>query len=329
MSLSLEDPYGRRLTYLRLSVTDRCQFRCLYCMPPEGISLLPKEEYLTPEEMERFVRAAAEMGVWRLRLTGGEPLLRKDIVSLVARFSTIPGIRDLALTTNGEYLADLVSSLKEAGLKRVNVSLDSLNPKRFEEMTFSKSFYKVWRGIERALEAGLGVKINVVAMQGMPEADMDAFADFASLYPVEVRFIEFMPLCGSAWKPELVLPIASVRSRIADRLRLIPTQRGTEVAESYRIAGGRGRVGFIGSMTEPFCSTCSRIRMNAAGKIQLCLFSRLTHDLLPTLRRGASIEEIQEEVRKMVLNKPVSHPWVNGGGDLRPEENAAIRSIGG
>ncbi len=326
---SLIDGVGREITYLRLSVTDLCQFRCLYCLPPEGIKTLPRHDYMTPEEMERFVRAVADMGVWRLRLTGGEPLLRQDIVSLVARFSVIPGIRDLALTTNGERLPDLARDLRQAGLQRINISLDSLDPKRFRDITRSDSFHKVWQGIERSLEVGLKVKINVVAMKGITEQEIDGFANLAFLYPVEVRFIEFMPLCGTGWKPELVLPIETIRSRIRGKYRMSSLQRGSEVAESFHLEGGKGRVGFIASMTEPFCGTCSRIRMSATGKIQLCLFSPLQHDLLPILRRSVSLEEIQEEVQRVVLRKPASHPWVGGNPQVKPEQNAAIRSIGG
>jgi len=325
----LKDSLEREITYLRLSVTDRCQFRCVYCMPPEGVTLLPQSEYLSPEEMERFIRAVAEMGVSRLRLTGGEPLLRKDIVSLVARFSAIPGIRDLALTTNGARLPELVSDLKQAGLQRINISLDSLNAQRFREITRSDSFHKVREGIFSALEAGLKVKINVVAMKGISEEEIDGFAELASRHPLEVRFLEFMPLCGTGWKPDLVLPIESIRSRIADNYDLRPIFRGSEVAESYDMVGGRGRVGFIASMTEPFCSTCSRIRMGATGRIRLCLFSKLEYNLLPTLRRGASLEEIQEEIRRAVQRKPASHPWILPEAGRRPEENGIIRSIGG
>ncbi len=323
------DSQGRQITYLRLSVTDQCQFRCLYCMPPEGIETLPRQDYMTSEEMERFVRAVAEMGVSRLRLTGGEPLLRKDIVSLVACFSVIPGITDLALTTNGERLPQLAFDLKQAGLQRINISLDSLDPKRFQEITLSDSFHQVWKGIERSLEVGLKVKINVVAMKGMTENEIDGFSKLAFLYPVEVRFIEFMPLCGTGWKPELVLPIEEVRSRIFAQYKMRSLPRGSEVAESYEVVNGKGRVGFIASMTEPFCGTCSRIRLSATGKIQLCLFSPLQYDLLPTLRRQASLEEIQEEIQRTVLRKPASHPWVNGKALVKPEETAMIRSIGG
>ncbi len=325
----LVDSYGRQMTYLRLSVTDQCQFRCVYCMPPEGIAMLPRADYMTAGEMELFVRAVAAMGVWRLRLTGGEPLIRKDIVSLVERFSKIPGVEDLSLTTNGERLPELVGDLKRAGLRRLNISLDSMNPERFKELTLSGSFDKVWNGIHQSLEAGLKVKINVVVMNGITAEEIDDFARLAFEQPVEVRFIEFMPLCGTGWRPDLTLPIDVVRSQIATNYNLEPLPRGSEVAESYRMVGGKGGVGYIASMTEPFCSTCSRIRISATGRIQLCLFSNITYNLLPALRKEASIEEIQAEVRKAVMSKPESHPWVDGKSQVKPEETAMIRTIGG
>jgi cyclic pyranopterin phosphate synthase len=328
-SQQLVDSYGRQITYLRLSVTDRCQFRCVYCLPPEGIDYLPRHEYMTSEEMERFVAAVADLGVWRIRLTGGEPLLHEDIVGLVERLNVIPGVRDLALTTNGERLPDLVDDLRRAGLKRVNISLDSLDAARFEKITLSKSFEKVKESIWRSLDAGLGVKINAVAMRGISDEEIDGFANLAYENNLEVRFIEFMPLCGTGWRPDLTLPIETIRSRIKSQFRLEPISRGSEVAENYNILGGKGRIGFIASMTEPFCSTCSRIRLSATGKIQLCLFSHLTYNILPALRRGDSIEQLQHEIINAVYKKPASHPWAHGPTDAAPEANAMIRTIGG
>ena len=325
----LVDSYGRRITYLRLSVTDQCQFRCIYCMPPEGVASLPRADYMTPDEMEQFVRAVADLGVWRLRLTGGEPLIRKDIVSLVERFSRIEGITDLALTTNAELLAPIVTDLQKAGLNRINISLDSLDPARFTELTLSNSFDKVWNGIEKSLEAGLKIKLNVVVMKGISTEEIDGFARLAFENPIEIRFIEFMPLCGTGWRPDLSLPIDVVRSQIAQSYNLQAQPRGSEVAESYRMVDGKGAIGYIASMTEPFCSTCSRIRISATGRIQLCLFSSLTYNMLPILRRGASLNEIQDEVCKAVMKKPESHPWANGDSDVKPEDNATIRTIGG
>lgn len=329
MTKKLVDSYGRQVTYLRLSVTDHCQFRCVYCMPPEGIDHLPRNDYMTADEMERFVTAVAELGVWRVRLTGGEPLLRDDIVSLTERLARVPGVRDLALTTNGERLSPIVDDLKRAGLSRINISLDTLDADRFRKITLSDSYEKVRRSIDHALHAGLNVKVNVVAMRGISDDEIDGFAQLAFENQLEVRFIEFMPLCGTGWRPDLTLPIDHVRSRIRSQYRLISLSRGTEVAESYDIVGGKGRVGFIASMTEPFCSTCSRIRITATGKVQLCLFSNITYDMLPALRRGASIGELQDAVNTALYKKPASHPWANGPTDTAPEANAMIRTIGG
>lgn len=325
----LTDSYGRQITYLRLSVTDQCQFRCVYCMPPEGITSLSRDSYMTTDEMVRLVTALAGMGVWRVRLTGGEPLIRKDIVSLVEKMSAIPGVRDMALTTNGELLPDMLDDLKCVGLQRINISLDSLDPVRFRELTLSDSYNKVRDGINRSIEAGLGVKINVVVMKGISPEEIDGFAKLAYEQPVEVRFIEFMPLCGTGWKPELTLPIEGVRAQISGSYALAARPRGTEVSESYDMIGGKGRIGFIASMTEPFCSSCSRIRTSVTGQIQLCLFSNITYNLLPALRRGDSIAELQAEVRRAVFHKPEKHPWADGKSEVRPETNAMIRTIGG
>lgn len=326
--MQLTDSYNRQLTYLRLSVTDRCQFRCVYCTPIEGIPKFPKEQYLTADEMERLVLACAQMGVWRLRLTGGEPLLRPDILSLVARFSSIPGITDLALSTNGELLGEMADDLKHYGLKRVNISLDSLDPERFFQLTQSRSFDRVWKGIHQALKAGLQVKLNVVALQGMTKKEILDFSKLATDLPVEVRFIEFMPLCGSGWKPELVLPMAEIREvLIGQGLRALT--RGSEVAESYQIAGGKGRIGMIASLTEPFCTNCSRIRVSSMGKIQLCLFSGLQVDLLNLLRSEAPIEEIQARIREIVFHKPERHPYTQEGRFEKRPAHGHMRQIGG
>lgn len=325
----LQDAHGRPITYLRLSVTDRCQFRCLYCVPAEGAPLASTAEYLSVAEMERLITALAAMGVWRLRLTGGEPLLRHDIVALVARFAKIPGIRDLALSTNGEHLAPIAQVLKDAGLARVNVSLDSLDPARFQTLTHSRAFEKVWQGIYAALAAGLKVKLNVVALKGLSETEIDGFAALAWRLPLEVRFIEFMPLCGSSWNPELVLPIVAVRDRIGQRFALKRLFRGSEVAESYELVGGRGRVGFIGSMTEPFCSRCSRIRVNAVGKIQTCLFSKLSYDIRAALGADITPAETEREIRRIVLMKPKQHAYVQAGWQHPEPAHGLMRAMGG
>ncbi len=328
----LTDSLDRQITYLRLSVTDHCQFKCLYCVPPEGIPRLSASHYMTADEMERLVRAVAELGVTRVRLTGGEPLLRKDILSLVARLSSVAGITDLALTTNGERLAGMAGELKNLGLQRINISLDSLDEKRFEKLTLSPSgsFNKVWAGLNRALEVGLKIKINVVVMQGISDSEIDRFAALAFRLPLEIRFIELMPLCGTGWDSRLMLPMSYVKSRIEKNYALKPLVRGTEVAESHKLIGGAGGIGYIASMTEPFCSKCSRLRVSATGKIRLCLFSPLEYDLLKTLRHNTSLEDLQEELRRVVFKKPASHPFINVGSEtVNTAVHGSMRAIGG
>lgn len=326
----LEDSFGRTLDYLRISVTDRCNFRCLYCMPPEGIPLLPHQDILTFEEITRLVRIFLRLGGSRVRITGGEPLLRKGIVRLVARLAGLPGLRDLSLTTNGFYLSEWVEPLKEAGLQRVNVSLDSLDPRRFSEMTGVPRLEAVWRGVERALALGLKTKINVVVLRGMSEEEMVRFGDLAKEFPLEVRFIEFMPLCGTGWHPEWVFPIDKVKSILQRSFTLVPMVRGREVAESYRIEGGEGSVGFIASLSDPFCAQCSRLRLTADGKLRLCLFSNIEVDLKPWLRSGLyDDDQIAQLWIDSVKRKPRGHGIDYPIAVKRPEEFPRIRFVGG
>jgi len=325
----LMDSFNRQITYLRLSVTDRCQFKCTYCVPPQGVSHQASNLYLTPDEMELFVRSMAKCGVRKLRLTGGEPLLRKDILNLVARFSSIAEINDLALSTNGEYLENCAFKLKKLGLTGVNISLDSLDPARFYQLTGAHRLDKVWKGVHRAVEVGLKVKINVVALKGMSLEEIDRFAKLAFEHPLEVRFIEFMPLCGAGWKPELVLPIKIIRDRIHKQYQTQRQPRGSDVAESYQLIGGKGSIGYIASMTEPFCQNCSRIRMNAFGKIQLCLFSALQYNMRPLIRGGATKTEIGQEVQRVLLNKPKNHPYIGQKNFSKQPAHDLMQTIGG
>jgi len=255
----LVDSFGRTFNYLRVSLTDRCNFRCTYCMPPEGISLLPREDILRFEEIEKLVRIFVSLGIDRVRLTGGEPLLRKKIVSLVAALSHIEGLSEVNLTTNGTLLAPLAESFKEAGLSGINVSLDSLNRVRFKQITLRDELNEVLYGIDKAVKAGLKLKINVVALSDMTHSEFLSFCQRAFNNPIEIRFIEFMPLCGTGYKPDLVLPIGTLKKWAREAYDLIPLERGSQVAESFIIAGGKGRLGFIGSMSEPFCDSCNNL----------------------------------------------------------------------
>lgn len=301
------DSFGRTIDYLRISVTDRCNFRCVYCLPPEGLVLKDRDDLLTFEEIQRVATLFLKMGGRKLRLTGGEPLMRKNVAELVQMLTPLPGLASLGLTTNGTHLEELAESLHQAGLKNINVSLDSVRPSRFAELTGSSQFEKVWRGIEKALTVGLKVKINVVALKGIAEQELVAFGDMAMRLPVEIRFIEFMPLCGTGWHPEWMIALKEIRNFLIDRFDLKPLPRRSEVAQSYSLPNGKGRLGFIASLSEPFCDACSRLRLTADGKLRPCLFSNLEFDLKQKLRGGWSDEDVMETLREVIWQKPAGH----------------------
>lgn len=327
MSHALTDVHGRTMNYLRVSVTDRCNFRCVYCLPPEGVTFIPEKDLLTRDEIVRVARIFLAMGGQKLKLTGGEPLVRRDIVSLVAEISSLPGLADLGLTTNGYYLGDLAWPLKKAGLKRVNVSLDSFDPCRFAELTRCSGQAQVLNGIEAALVAGLKLKINVVALKGLSDVEIQDFALFAKSHAVDLRFIEFMPLCGTGWHPEWLLPLSELRQKLKSLLKLSPVPRGSATAEMYTIGGGLGRVGFIASMTEPFCGQCSRLRLSSDGKLRPCLFSNTEIDLKPALRDGGDDVMIEKLFTSAVLKKPIGHGLDAHVTDAR--DLPRIRTLGG
>ena len=307
MGRLLTDSFGRTMTYLRVSVTDRCNFACVYCAPPEGIPVIDHEHLLDFDEIARVVRIFLEMGGRKVRLTGGEPLLRPQLEVLVARLSVFPGLEDMALTTNGFLLERCAASLKAAGLRRVNVSIDSLQRERFAALTRRDALEKVWGGIEAALDVGLKVKLNAVAVDGLSEEDMVGFGELARRRPIEVRFIEFMPLCGGGWDQTKMFPIPKLRATLLKHFDLVELPRGSNCAQSYRIAGGVGTIGIIASMTEPFCDSCTRLRLTADGKLRPCLFSNIEIDLRSLLRHDASDERIRDAIHQAVVEKPVGH----------------------
>jgi len=328
----LMDQFGRTKSYLRVSVTDRCNFKCIYCLPANGIDMMKRQDILSFEEIEQIVRAVVPLGIRKVRLTGGEPLVRKGICDLVAMLKKIQGIEELCLTTNGSMLKELAPKLKSAGLSSINISLDTLNARRFEEITLTPLFEKVLDGIEAALNEGFKVKVNVVPLKGTSLNEVLDLVRFAIKHELEVRFIEFMPLCGAGWSPEKVLPIPQLRSWVQEHFVLEPLERKNEVAESYCIQGTKGRVGFIASLSEPFCSSCTRLRLSSNGKIRPCLFSTTEFDLLKKLREGATTEEIQNIFKWSAWNKPEGHPYralkPKSSSDPLPK-TAMIRSIGG
>ena len=332
----LIDGYGRRITYLRISVTDRCNLRCVYCMPERGIDLVPMSEILSYEEICRVVEVAAPMGLRNVRLTGGEPLARKGIVDLVRMIAAVPGIEEVALTTNGVSLAGHAQALAEAGLRRVNVSLDTFRPDRFREITRVGRHEDVMEGIDAARAAGLRpIKLNVVLIPSLNDDETLDFAASTLEKDWEVRFIELMPFLPSESCARDVsgsagyVPNEVVRRRIEERLGpLLPSEAetGNGPAEYYRLAGAAGRIGFISPLSgEGFCSRCNRLRLTADGRLRPCLLTDREVDLKAALRGEGGDEAVRQAILRALEIKPDSH-HVNDGD--RPVQRSMIE-IGG
>jgi GTP 3',8-cyclase len=324
----LVDGHGREITDLRLSVTDRCNFRCQYCMPADGLPWLERDAVLRFEEIERLVALLARLGIRSVRLTGGEPLVRRDFPRLAAMLA--PLIGDLSVTTNGYLLERDAAALVEAGVNRFNVSVDSLQRDRFFAMTRRDALPQVLRGLE-ALAAhpeAHPIKVNAVALRGFTENEVLPFARFAREHPYEVRFIEFMPLDGDrSWTRDQVLTGEEVRALITAEYPLEPEPREpSATARTWRFADGKGRIGFINPVSEPFCGDCDRIRLTADGKLRTCLFSLNETDLREPLRSGADDAELERIVRDAVWRKELKH-HVNEPGFIQPART--MSAIGG
>jgi GTP 3',8-cyclase len=326
----LVDGHGRRIGDVRISVTDRCNFRCQYCMPAEGLPWLQRDALLTYEELARVVRVLSEMGVHDVRLTGGEPLVRRELWRLVEAIAAIEGVHDLSLTTNGYLLEAQVADLVAAGLKRVNVSLDALAKDRFFELTRRDSLDRVLAGLAAAQAHPelRPIKVNAVALRGFTEREVLRFAAFAREEPYEVRFIEFMPLdADQEWDMSKVLPSAEIKAIIETEHELVPLGRQRHgTARRYAFADGKGEIGFISPVTEPFCGDCNRIRITAEGMLRTCLFSMNETDLRAPLRSGASDAELEQIVRDAVWRKELKH-HVGEPGFIQPARS--MSRIGG
>lgn len=321
MRAQLIDGHKRKIGDVRISVTDRCNFRCQYCMPAEGLPWLDRDDLLSYEEIARLVGLMASMGVHDVRLTGGEPLARRELWRLVELLSGDENVHDLSLTTNGYLLERQVEQLVQAGLRRVNVSLDALAPDRFFQLTRRNSLQKVLDGLaaaERYPELR-PIKVNVVALKDFTEDEVVRFAEFARKHPYEVRFIEFMPLdADRSWSRDRVLPNAEVRRLIhaAYPLKDLGRERhGT--SRRWEFADGQGSIGFISPVSEPFCGDCNRIRVTAEGKLRTCLFSMTETDLRGPMRAGASDDELEAIIRAAVWEKELKH-HVNDEGFVQP-----------
>ncbi|NNJ12434.1 GTP 3',8-cyclase MoaA [Chloroflexales bacterium ZM16-3] len=310
------DSYGRRIDYLRVSLTDRCNMRCVYCMPAVGMRFLPRPELLSNEELILVLRAAAAAGFRKIRLTGGEPTLRHEIVELIREIKAIPGIEHVAMTTNALRLHQLAGPLKEAGLDRVNISIDSLDPQKFRQITRGGSLDDVWAGVRAADEAGLRpIKLNAVVVRGMNDDEVIRLAALTIEHPWEFRFIEVMPLTGVAGLAEEgVISTAELIARIAAYFGQLETygQDPADPARRYRIPGAPGKLGFISAVTDPFCSTCNRMRLTAEGRLHLCLLRDDELDLRDAVRSGAGQDEIEQLIRHAVHVKPWGHGLPEG-----------------
>jgi cyclic pyranopterin phosphate synthase len=308
---ALRDSWGREIRSLRVSVTDKCNFRCRYCMPAEGLEWLARDEVLSFEEIERLVRVMAAMGVDEVRLTGGEPLVRRDLPLLVGMLARVPGVEDLSLTTNGVLLDRLAEPLVRAGLRRLNVSLDTLSHVRFAEITRRDALDRVLAGLaeaERYPELR-PIKVNCVAIKGFTEEEVPALAELARRKPYVVRFIEFMPLdADESWRGDDVLTGGEIRALIEERWPLVEVPaKPSSTARRFRFADGAGEIGFVNPVSEPFCSSCDRIRLTADGQLRTCLFSRREWDLKAPLRSGASDSELADLIRFAVRHKELKH----------------------
>jgi len=308
----LLDPFRRKINYLRISITDRCNLRCRYCMPEYGIPLIPHEEILTYEEILRIVRVFATEGISKIRLTGGEPLVRKGIVDFVFHLSQIEEIKDLSLTTNGILLKEFARDLKKAGLKRINISLDSLRKERFCQITRKDDYDRVWAGIEEALSVGLSpIKINMVAIQGLNDDEIESFARLTLHLPLVVRYIEYMPSAnGEEWKESELLTIPGIKARLENvgKLIPIPSDQWDGPAKRFQIEGALGEIGLIGGVTSHFCHDCNRLRLTSDGKIRTCLFSDEEIDVKELLRNGGADQDLKEQLLIALRKKPEGHP---------------------
>jgi len=325
----MRDQYGRELNDLRISLTDRCNLRCVYCMPEEGIDFRPPEELLRDDELLLLVRIAAELGVMRVRLTGGEPTVRPAVVDLVGAIGAVPGIRDLSMTTNGILLEYLAADLARAGLRRVNVSLDTLDPQKFGRITRGGRVERVLAGIARAEAVGLlPMKINAVVVRGFNEEDVVSLARLTLERPWEVRFIEVMPFGAVADVADAGI-VTSEETMARIEAALGPLEEidlsGGDPARTYRVAGAAGTLGFISPVSQPFCSKCGRLRLTADGRLRLCLLRDDEVDLLTPLRNGASYEELKEIFAAGAYRRPFGHALAER---LFPEKRVMIQ-IGG
>jgi len=327
--MKLRDSFERVIDYLRISITDRCNLRCIYCMPTGGVMPIEHKEILSYEEIVRVVRVAAALGVRKIRITGGEPLARKNVTHLVSSLRNITGIEDISLTTNGVLLKKYAKELADAGLNRVNISLDSLIPERYGEITRGGEISLVMKGIEAAEKTGLlPLKINMVPIRGLNDDEIEEFAGLTLNTPYQVRFIEFMPIgAGDLWSDERYISTDEIKKRVEKMGTLAPVRlRRDGPARYYRFENAPGVLGFISALTHHFCHDCNRLRITADGKLRPCLFSETEIDLKPTLRNSSSDEEIERLLRLSIEVKPEGHT-INRRGDTTSASGRSLKPM--
>ena len=326
----LVDGMGRTIVNLRISVTDRCNFRCTYCMPADNVEFMDRVKLLSFEELTRVATIVSKLGINRLRLTGGEPLMRKDLHRLIRMLAKVKGIDDIAMTTNAFFLKEHAQNLKDAGLKRLNVSLDALDPEKFKHVNRRDCLQQVLDGLQEAARVGFkSIKINAVAMRNFSESEIISLIDMGRSEGFEVRFIEFMPLdSDQAWERDKVLFGHEIVDLIREKYELIPIDNSLDIgpASEYKFADGKGKIGIITAVSNPFCDHCNRIRMTADGKLRTCLFSTDETDLKQLIRSGASDEKIAEALQQAVLIKEPGHK-INLDSFEQPKR--AMHAIGG
>ena len=325
----LIDCFGRNIDYLRLSVTDRCDLKCVYCHPPHKINYLDRSEICSYWELLQVVKVASTLGIDKVRLTGGELFLRKDIVEFISSLHEIEELKEIVLTTNGTLLLPHLKRLKEIGIRRINISLDTLSEDLYYRITGRHKFFTVLEGIQRALEEGFMIKINMVVLRGINETEITEFIQYFLKNSVEVRFIEFMPLCGPGWREDYFFPYEKIKEIIKKKFDIHPLL-SSGVAQEFALRdrnGLEGKIGIIAPVTRSFCSSCSRLRLSASGELRPCLFSKTKVELLPLLRSNLSLREkekmIREAFKEAVKMKPVSMSKDHAAGDIY------IRSLGG
>ena len=326
---ALTDTFGRAHNYLRVSLTERCNLRCGYCMPEEGVELTPDGKLLTADEVERLVRVFAGAGVDKVRLTGGEPTVRRDLEDIVKRVAAVPGIVDVSITTNGLTLAKRLEALKANGLTRLNISLDTLVPAKFEFMTRRKGQERVMASIDKAIELGFdSVKVNCVVMRGQNDDELLDFVALTKEKPINVRFIEYMPFDGNKWSTTKMVSYVEMKSRIEDAFGALTRKDDSpeEVAKNFTIEGHAGSVSFVTSMTKSFCSGCNRLRIMADGNLKVCLFGNSEVSLRDAMRRGCTNDELLDVIGAAVSRKKAAHAGMH---ELAQLDNRAMIKIGG